>query len=239
MASLTISPHASLPPSGPGCLPDGLAAGAPYAFHRAQRLTDAPACLGEVHDWQAEWKCDGIRVQLVKRAGRVALWSRSGICLSIQFPTVVAAAAALPDCVLDGELLAYQCGRRMPPVQLQEFVAGKHSDVVEALPIGVVMLAFDVLEAGGVDWRERPLEQRRSKLHGVVYGAVLGADERHVIQLSDIVRAPSWPTLAVACAQAGEQGLDGLVLKRRDSSYIEARVAAPAGIDWWTWQTTA
>ena len=79
----------------------------PYPFFLASPLEGDPALLGPIDDWLLEWKWDGIRAQLIRRRGEVALWSRGEERLDGRFPEVEAAAAALAvDCVVDGELLA-------------------------------------------------------------------------------------------------------------------------------------
>jgi DNA ligase-1 len=102
----------------------------------------------------------------------------------------------------------------------------------------VVFVAYDLLEMGGEDWRQRPLHERRAKLHEAVYSMVLGPHECHVIQLSDMVRAPSWATLALARDQSRKNGTEGLMLKRRDSAYGVGRTASGkgGGSDWWKWK---
>jgi DNA ligase 1 len=77
----------------------------PYPFFLAHPIAGEVESLGECHHWQAEWKWDGIRCQLVKRAGQVFLWSRGEELITPQFPELAAAAGALSDVVMDGEIL--------------------------------------------------------------------------------------------------------------------------------------
>ena len=94
---------------------DVMDAGQPYPFFLAHQL-DAPlhdfdVKLGSVNDWQVEWKYDGIRGQIVKRAGQVWIWSRGEELVTERFPEIVALAAGLPDgTVLDGEILVWRAG---------------------------------------------------------------------------------------------------------------------------------
>jgi DNA ligase-1 len=87
--------------------------GQPYPFFLAHQL-DAPpevfaSRLGPVTDWQVEWKYDGIRGQIVKRSGRVWIWSRGEELVTERFPEIVALAQALPDgTVLDGEIVVWK-----------------------------------------------------------------------------------------------------------------------------------
>jgi DNA ligase-1 len=92
----------------------------------------------------------------------------------------------------------------------------------------VIFLAFDLLELGGEDWRERPLMERRAKLHEIVHSIPGGSR----FDTSGQVRAPSWETLAIARSKSREEGTEGLMLKRRDSPY---GVGRPKGT-WWKWK---
>jgi DNA ligase-1 len=208
----------------------------PYPFFLAHPLQAAPQTLGPVSDWQAEWKWDGIRGQLIKRGQEVFLWSRGEELVSAQFPEVVAAAAKLPSCVLDGEILAMRDGVVLPFTALQKRLNRKSPGNKALADTPVVFVAYDVLEHAGEDWRARPLHVRRDKLHEIVMGVVLADAEARVIQLSDIVRAPSWATLAIAREAARKNGTEGLMLKRRTSPYGVGRTAGDAGNDWWKWK---
>jgi DNA ligase-1 len=169
----------------------GFDASQPYPFFLAHPLQAAAETLGDVHDWQAEWKWDGIRGQLIKRQGQLFLWSRGEELVSAQFPEIINAATRLPDGVLDGEILAMRDGKVLPFTALQKRLGRKNPGKKIQADTPVVFVAYDLLEVAGEDWRQRSLHERRTKLHELVYSMVLGPDERHVIQLSDIVRAPS------------------------------------------------
>ena len=92
----------------------------------------------------------------------------------------------------------------------------------------VIFLAYDVLELAGQDLRDLPLFERRNKLHRLIYAI----PNNTVLQLSDIVRAPSWPTLALAREESRQRGTEGLMLKRRDSVYGVGRAKG----SWWKWK---
>src|SRR6478672_9462390 len=83
----------------------------PYPFCLAAPLDDGPPLLGDPSAWLIEWKWDGIRAQLIRRAGAVHLWSRGEELITHRFPEIAAAASHLPDgSVLDGEVLAFREG---------------------------------------------------------------------------------------------------------------------------------
>ncbi len=200
----------------------------PYPFFLAHPLAGEPQTLGDISDWQAEWKWDGIRGQLVKRQGEVFLWSRGEELVSPQFPELLAAAAALDDCVLDGEILPYKDGMVMPFTALQKRLGRKNPGKKILADTPVIFLAYDVLELSGQDLRDLPLFERRNKLHRLIYAI----PNNTVLQLSDIVRAPSWPTLALAREESRQRGTEGLMLKRRDSVYGVGRAKG----SWWKWK---
>jgi len=92
----------------------------------------------------------------------------------------------------------------------------------------VILLAFDLLEFAGEDWRERPLSERRAKLKDVIHAIPGGS----CFETSSSVRAPDWDTLALAREESRNLGTEGLMLKRLDSAY---GVGRPKGI-WWKWK---
>ncbi len=208
----------------------------PYPFFLAHPIVAAPESfeqeLGPRSDWQAEWKWDGIRGQLVKREGQVFLWSRGEELVSAQFPELIAAAAPLADCVLDGEILPMKSGQVLPFTALQKRLGRKHPGKKILVDTPVVFVAYDLLEVAGEDWRHHRLHERRARLHALIYSIA----DNTVLQLSDIVRAPSWATLAIAREESRQRGTEGLMLKRRDSAYGVGRASGQSGGDWWKWK---
>ena len=200
----------------------------PYPFFLAHPLEADPQTLGDRDDWLVEWKWDGIRAQLIRRDGVTALWSRGDEPIAGQFPEIMTDAQKLPECVLDGEILAWKDCRVMPFAALQRRLGRKNPGrkVMEDSP--VVFLAFDLLEFAGEDWRERPLHERRSKLRD----AVLSIPGGSRFEVSSELRAPTWETLALARSKSREEGTEGLMIKRRDSVY---GVGRPRGT-WWKWK---
>lgn len=202
----------------------------PYPFFLASPLEGDPAGLGPVADWLVEWKWDGIRVQLIRRHGEVALWSRGEERLDGRFPEVEAAAQALDiDCVLDGELLAWQEGDDLPmpfaalQTRIQRLKPGPRW-LAEA---PVRMLAYDLLELDGADLRDLPMVERRRRLQALL--------QRHPdprLCLSPLVQAPDWQTAANLREESRQRGVEGFMLKRADSPYQSGRRRG----DWWKWK---
>ena len=224
---------ALLAPAGEGAEGAPADNGQPYPFFLAHALDDAPpdqlaARLGPVADWQAEWKYDGIRAQLVRRGGQLWIWSRGEELITDRFPEVVAHAAGLPDgTVLDGELLACGTDDRPAPFQaLQQRIQRKTLSRKLLADVPVRFIAYDVLEAAGQDLRPLPQQQRRAQLQATLTGQPL--------MLSPLVQAADWPALAAQRQQSRTRGVEGLMLKHRQSAYGSGRTKAD-GL-WWKWK---
>ncbi len=190
----------------------------PYPFFLAHTLVSDPHELGERDEWLAEWKWDGVRAQLIKRRGRVSLWSRGEEIVTLAFPEIAAPAAGLPDgVVLDGELLIWSGEKPAPFSRLQtrlnRNVAPTHQLALFQRD-AAVFLAYDLLEANGEDQRERPLRERRAALAETIHDLGDGA-----IRLSEPIEAESWTRLAQLRDQSVARGAEGLMLKRKDSTY--------------------
>lgn len=203
-------------------------AGRPYPFFLAYPLEAEPDSLGDITDWQIEWKWDGIRAQLIRRGEATFLWSRGEELVTERYPEVVGAAAALPECVIDGELLAWDFAedRPLPFAALQQRIGRKNVTRRTLDDTPVVLLAYDLLEWAGEDWRPRPLAERRAKLEATLPAA------GPRLMISDIVAARTWSELLSLRESSRERGVEGFMLKRRSSPY---RVGRKRG-DWWKWK---
>ncbi|QOW20544.1 ATP-dependent DNA ligase [Lysobacter ciconiae] len=202
----------------------------PYPFFLASPLEGPAENLGAVEDWLLEWKWDGIRLQLIRRGPDIALWSRGEERMDGRFPEIEAAAAELPrDVVIDAELLAWRPGEHMPlpfsalQTRIQRLKPGPK--VLATTPVRVT--AYDLLELDGEDLRERPLDERRALLEELI-----DAVDHPVLQLSSAVEAADWEHAAALREQSRELGVEGLMLKRRDSPYRHGRKRG----DWWKWK---
>jgi DNA ligase-1 len=201
----------------------------PYPFFLAYPLDGEPAALGEPGDWQIEWKWDGIRAQLVRRAGETFLWSRGEELVTERFPEIAEAAALLPDgTVLDGEIMPWQDDRPLPFAQLQRRIGRKKLGPKVLAEVPVVLICYDLLELGGEDVRERPMAWRRERLEELL----ARSPARHRFLLSPMVEADDWGGIAAARAGAREVGAEGLMIKRRDAAYGVGRRRGP----WWKWK---
>jgi len=200
----------------------------PYPFLLAHPLPDGADELGERSDWQVEWKWDGIRAQVIRRAGETFLWTRGEELVTDRYPEIRAAALALRDgTALDGELLAWRDGAPLPFSRLQRRIGRKKLSGKILREIPVRFLAYDLLESGGEDLRSKPLSRRRGELEDLIRGE---GDE--TLGLSSVVDASSWDELAELHAGARELGVEGFMLKRLDAPYSVGR---PRGV-WWKWK---
>lgn len=201
----------------------------PYPFFLASPLENEAASLGDLDDWLLEWKWDGIRLQLIRRDGEIALWSRGEERLDGRFPEIEAAAATLPsDCVIDGELLAWLEGDSpLPFGSLQTRIQRRKPGAKSLAAAPARVLAYDLLELHGEDLRGRPLMERRGMLE-----ALLDTHGDPRIRLSPGVAADSWDHAATLRDSARERGVEGLMLKRAASPYQSGRRRG----DWWKWK---
>ncbi|HVT12940.1 MAG TPA: ATP-dependent DNA ligase [Fimbriimonadaceae bacterium] len=193
----------------------------PYPFCLAHPLATEVAKLGDIRDWHAEWKWDGIRAQLIRREGRSFVWSRGEDLITERFPEIEAVCDNLPEgTVIDGEILAWMSGKPMKFLDLQQRIGRKvlSKKILEKIP--VVLVAFDVLQWQGEDVRAKPFLERRALL------------ERLPVMISPSVEADTWEDLAELREQARSRGVEGLMLKRTDSPYLVGR---KKGL-WWKWK---
>jgi DNA ligase-1 len=200
----------------------------PYPFFLAHPIETGPDALGEPSDWHAEWKWDGIRGQIIRRAGKFFVWSRGEELITEKFPEFSEIFGIIPDgTVLDGEILAMRDGSPLPFSVLQTRIGRTRigKKILQDAPVG--FMAFDLLEFGGEDWRNRTFRERREKLAGIVGEASLP-----VLRLSEGIGIETWVALAGIRSKAREKGSEGLMLKRMISTYQAGRRRG----DWWKWK---
>ena len=208
-------------------------AGQPYPFFLAHALQADPASLGAVDDWLAEWKYDGIRAQLVRRASQCWIWSRGEELITERFPEVAAPARALPDgLVLDGELLVWRAGEAAPAPfnALQRRIARKTLSRALLAELPAVLVAYDLLEADGQDLRRLPQHERRGRLQALLQE--VGSDGP--LRLSPLLPGRDWAALARLREQSRALGVEGLMLKQRDAGYGSGRTKGDG--TWWKWK---
>nr|WP_213958476.1 ATP-dependent DNA ligase [Variovorax sp. dw_954] len=216
--------------------------GQPYPFFLAHPfnvgIEQFDALLGPPADWIVEWKWDGIRAQLVKRAGAVWLWSRGEELVTDRFPELATMGEALPDgTVLDGEIVVWRGdetspageGRVQPFAELQRRIGRKTLGAKLLRDIPVVLLAYDLLEWQGQDLRALPQDERRALLDELV------AQLRHPqLIASPMLTDASWADLARKREAARQMGVEGMMLKQRRAAYGVGRTKDVG--TWWKWK---
>jgi len=216
--------------------------GQPYPFFLAhpfnQPLDKFDALLGPPANWVIEWKWDGIRAQLVKRAGQVWLWSRGEELITERFPELAAMGQSLPDgTVLDGEIVVWRnpvdlpqsTGSVQPFADLQKRIGRKTLSAKLLRDIPVVLLAYDLLEWQQRDLRALPQSQRRALLDALVANL-----QQPALLPSPLLAGDSWQELARQRESARAMGVEGMMLKAREAPYGVGRTK-DVGL-WWKWK---
>jgi DNA ligase-1 len=206
-----------------------LRGGQPYPFFLAHQLQGEPGALGDMGDWQVEWKYDGIRAQLVRRGGQNYLWSRGEDLITERFPEL--ASLSLPEgTVIDGEVLIWTTGDAPAPfADLQKRIGRKTLSAKLLAELPAVLLAYDVLELDGVDTRALPQHERRALLETLVTGAA-----QPQLRISPLVTADSWEDLGKLRAESRARGVEGMMLKARNAQYGVGRTKDVG--TWWKWK---
>lgn len=182
----------------------------------------------DLADYAAEWKWDGIRVQVVHAGGETRLYSRAGDDITRSFPEV-ATAFAIPG-VLDGELLVRgeaQGGEAGSFNALQQRLGRKLVSAKTLAEFPAFVRLYDLLFDGAEDVRALPWHARRARLEAFV--PRLDPDR---FDLSAVIDAADFDALAEIRAGARDAAIEGVMLKRRDSPYVAGR---RAGL-WYKWK---
>ncbi len=200
----------------------------PYPFYLAYALEDEPETLGNPHEWQAEWKWDGIRGQVIKRNNELFVWSRGEELMTDKFPEYFILKDLLPDgAVIDGEIIPALDGKPLPFAVLQTRIGRKNIGKKQLQEAPICFFAYDLLEYNYENWREKPLEERRRKLEEIILPI-----KNNAIQISEIIDFAGWNDLAEVRKSSREMNSEGIMLKRKDSTY---KVGRKRG-DWWKWK---
>jgi DNA ligase-1 len=194
----------------PGLEAIGIEVGRPLAPMLAGSAPDAATAIERLGSAAAEWKLDGIRVQIHAHDGEVSIFTRSLDDVTDRLPELVEMVRALPvrSAILDGEAIALAPGGRPLPFQVTASRAARRT-ATSALSLRL----FDCLHLDGVDLIDHPASERAAALASRVPAAL--CVPRVLVQ--DAAGAEA--ALAVALGA----GHEGLVLKALDAPYEAGR----------------
>ncbi len=200
----------------------------PYPFYLAYSLEDTTDSLGEPDQWQAEWKWDGIRGQVIVRDRKLFVWSRGEELVTDKYPEYEVFVDLLPDgTVLDGEILPFKDFSPLTFQHLQTRIGRKTISAKLLKEVPVAFVTYDLLEWQGQDVREWKLEDRRKKLEEIIVPV-----NNPVLRLSPVVDFVTWQELTDMRLRSREFISEGIMLKRKDSVYRDGRRKG----DWWKWK---
>jgi DNA ligase-1 len=209
----------------------------PYPFYLAYAVENDVNEMGEINEWQAEWKWDGIRGQIIKRSDELFVWSRGEELVTEKFPEYNSLKDLLPNgTVLDGEIICFTKDgsdgmvKPYPFSILQTRIGRKNISKKQLTEAPVGFIAYDLLELNGDDLRGKTLAERRAALEHLV------RDVQHEsFQLSPVITASDWEALKELRLRSREIGSEGIMLKRKNSIYQVGRKRG----DWWKWKIDA
>ena len=200
----------------------------PYPFFLASPIDVDKFAEEPMANWQAEWKWDGIRAQLIHRAGQHFIWSRGEDLITHQFPEFAEPLQQLPDgTVLDGEIVCWDGQRPLNFNYLQKRLGRKRVGPKLMAENPVHFLAYDLLEHQGQDIRKTPLHHRRQLLP-----TLLATHNPPYISYSQPTDFDTFEQLQTLRAQARDHQAEGLMLKALDSEYLVGRKRG----SWWKYK---
>ena len=188
-------------------------------------LEEADWAALDLAQYSAEWKWDGIRVQIAAGDGEMQLYSRSGEDISSGFPDLVGNWRC--KAVLDGELLVVRNGQVASFNDLQQRLNRKRVSKRQLDEFPAHVRLYDALSIDEEDLRPLSLLERRARLEAW-YAATRPARS----DLSELIKVADKAELERLWLQTRATGIEGIMLKRRDSAYIAGR---PRGL-WWKWK---
>ncbi len=180
-------------------------------------------------DFSAEWKWDGIRVQIAARGGDIRMFSRQGDDISGAFPEIRSAFHG-HDCVVDGELLVMRDGKIAPFNDLQQRLNRKSVTPKMMTTYPPHVRLYDLLFDGHEDLRGLSFGERRARLE-----AWHAEQHPRLTDVSPLVEFKTFGELGELWSSARAEGIEGLMLKRRGSTYRAGRVKG----EWFKWKRAA
>ncbi|MEM6892966.1 MAG: ATP-dependent DNA ligase [Bacteroidota bacterium] len=225
----------------------------PYPFYLAYAIEEDVSDLGDVSEWSAEHKWDGIRAQVILRNQEIFVWSRGEELVTDKYPEFQAFIGTIPDgTVLDGELLPYPNGEIGTFNDLQTRIGRKNVSKALLEKTPVVLKAYDLLEWNGKDIRSKTYLERRALLEEL-FNKVVSTPLNHPesseqitkddvvtersrsdlpLLLSQRLQFESWEAVCQERERSREMHSEGLMLKHNHSPYQVGRKKG----DWWKWK---
>ncbi len=208
----------------------------PYPFYLSYAVEGEVNDLGDIKEWQAEWKWDGIRGQIIKRNNELFVWSRGEELVTEKFPEYESFKNALPDGIaLDGEIICMTADNNgilkpLPFAVLQTRIGRKNISKKQLTEAPVAFIAYDILEYDGMDYRQHALEERRALLETMITEI-----NDPTIQLSPVIETDDWEELKKIRQTSRANSSEGIMLKRKNAPYQVGRKRG----DWWKWKIDA
>ncbi|TPW25801.1 cisplatin damage response ATP-dependent DNA ligase [Pararhizobium mangrovi] len=209
--------------------PENLAAAPFRPVMLATPLEDEDFPKIEPANYVAEWKWDGIRVQVTAERGVYRLYSRTGDDISATFPDLLEHMNF--EGSMDGELLVARHGKEGPRIatfgDLQQRLNRKTVSPKLLRDYPAFVRVYDLLQDGDEDLRGQPFDVRRKRLEAFVAGL-----EPTRFDVSEMIPFEDWDDLAKHRAAPPHPIVEGVMLKRHDSTYVPGRPKGP----WFKWK---
>ncbi|SDE48284.1 ATP-dependent DNA ligase [Cellulophaga baltica] len=203
----------------------------PYPFYLAYAIENEVHDLGDVQEWSAEHKWDGIRSQTIFRNDELFVWSRGEELVTDKYPELEKLVGIIPNgTVIDAEILPYANNIIGTFNDLQTRIGRKTVSKALLKKTPVILKAYDILEWEGNDIRHLPFIERRELLEKLFQ--TISVIENLPFQISETIHFNSWEEVAKERERAREMHSEGLMLKRKDSHYLVGRKKG----DWWKWK---
>ena len=206
----------------------------PYPFYLAYQLDVPMETLGNIADWQIEYKYDGIRGQIIVRRRELFVWSRGEELMTDKFPEFEILKEALPDgTVIDGEILPFNGDEPMPFHVMQTRIGRKNLSKKSLADAPLAMMCYDLLEYKGTDVRPLPLSERRKILEELLE-EINGKNPAaaRVLKISPVFACNTIEEMVSLRLASRDRMCEGLMLKHKDSLYEAGRRRGK----WWKWK---
>ena len=191
----------------------------------------------QIDNYQFEWKWDGIRSQLVKRNGKVSIWSRGEELINNSFPELILIISSInEDFVLDGEILVWDLLKNFPNdfSFLQKRLGRKSPSTKTQKEFPIAFVAYDLLELNGIDLRENILSKRRKYLENFFYNLLNNNETNfgYKFQISKLLKSKNWDEVENIRKSSRKYNTEGLVIKLKNSKYLSGRKKG----NWWKYK---